>query len=82
MIVHKRESRREKSKIILPRKLSTRLVYKNKKTATKIKNMRKISMYSHKKSNISTVLASPKIKNIPINQDKVHSHGKYQFNKA
>ena len=82
MIVHKTESKREKSKIILPTKPSTTLLPKKKKTATNTTNMRKISINSYKKSNISTVLASPKIQDIPTYQDKVHSHCKHPFNKA
>ena len=82
MIVHKTESKREKSKIILPTKLSTTLLPKKKKTTKKTTNMRKTSINSYKKSNISTVLVSPKIQNIPRNLDKVHSHCKHTFNKV
>ena len=82
MIVHKEESKREKSKIILPKKLSTTLLPKKKKITTNTTNMRKISMNFHKKNNINTILASPKIQNIQTDQDKVHSRCKHQFNKA
>ena len=82
MIVHKKELKREKSKIILPKKLSTTLLPKKKKITINTTNMRKILMNFHKKNNISTILASQKIQNIQTHQDKVHSRCKHPFNKA
>ena len=82
MIVPKTDSKGDKSKIILPKNPSTTLMPKKKKITTNTTNMRKISMYFYKKSNISTVLASPTIQNSLTIHHKVHSSLVLKFNKV
>ena len=79
MTVHKKESTRAKSKIILPQKPSTTLLQKNKKNINKTD---KIKSNLYKKNRLNTISSSLKIKNISTIQYKVHITHKKTFNKA
>ncbi len=72
MTAHKIDSKSVKSKIILPLKLSTRLLHKKKKITTSINKIRKSTIYFYRKTKINTVLVVLKIQNKSLNQHKVH----------
>ncbi len=82
MTVHKKESTRAKSKIILPQKPSTTLLQKNKKNTKIINKTDKIKSNLYKKNRLNTISSSLKIKNISTIQYKVHITHKKTFNKA
>ncbi len=78
----KTDSKRVKSKIILPSKQHTKPLPKKKKTIRNNKKVEKFTTTFYIKIKFNTVLNSLKIKNISTNRYKVHSTHKKTFNKA
>ncbi len=79
---NKTDSKRVKSKIILPQKPLTKLMYKNKKITKSITKIGKISISFYSKNKINTILASLKNQNASENPYKVHSVLKFHITRC